>query len=101
MLNTDRHSPNVKKRMTIDEFVRNNRGLPSTPHLKPQTINAQLLSMLFIGHQLYTSLHNYKTVQLVRQDYNFLYNRTTAYTTVQLTAYLFYRDHRPTTLGPP
>jgi hypothetical protein len=27
MLNTDLHSPQVKKRMTLDEFVRNNRGI--------------------------------------------------------------------------
>ena len=27
MLNTDRHSPQVKKRMTLEEFVRNNRGI--------------------------------------------------------------------------
>jgi Sec7-like guanine-nucleotide exchange factor len=27
MLNTDLHSPQVKKRMSLEEFVRNNRGI--------------------------------------------------------------------------
>lgn len=27
MLNTDQHNPTVKKRMTADDFVRNNRGI--------------------------------------------------------------------------
>lgn len=27
MLNTDQHNPTVKKRMTVDDFVRNNRGI--------------------------------------------------------------------------
>lgn len=26
MLNTDAHNPNVKKKMTLQEFIRNNRG---------------------------------------------------------------------------
>ena len=27
MLHTDLHNPQVKKRMSVDEFVRNNRGI--------------------------------------------------------------------------
>jgi Sec7-like guanine-nucleotide exchange factor len=26
MLNTDAHNPNVKRRMTLPEFIKNNRG---------------------------------------------------------------------------
>eukprot|EP00961_Rhodomonas_salina_P260224 3516563-Rhodomonas_salina.2 len=27
MLNSDQHNPNVKKRMTVEDFIRNNRGV--------------------------------------------------------------------------
>ena len=33
MLNTDLHNPQVKRKMTLEQFVSNNRGLISDYHL--------------------------------------------------------------------
>ena len=36
MLNTDLHNPNIKKKLTVDEFVRNNRGISDGDDLPPE-----------------------------------------------------------------
>ena len=38
MLNTDLHSPQVKQRMTLDEFVKNNRGIDDGHDLDPELL---------------------------------------------------------------
>ena len=35
MLNTDQHSPNIKNRMTKDQFVNNNRGIDDGADVRP------------------------------------------------------------------
>lgn len=39
MLNTDQHSPQVKKRMDKDEFVRNNRGINDNANLPEELLH--------------------------------------------------------------
>ena len=41
MLNTDAHNPNVKKKMTLQDFLRNNRGIDNTRDL-PEDFMRQL-----------------------------------------------------------
>ncbi|KAG0677187.1 guanine nucleotide exchange protein for ADP-robosylation factor [Pichia californica] len=36
MLNTDQHSPQIKKRMTLDDFIKNNRGIDDGKDLDPK-----------------------------------------------------------------
>ena len=40
MLNTDQHSPQVKKRMTKEEFIKNNRGINDEGDLPKEFLNA-------------------------------------------------------------
>ena len=40
MLNTDRHSPNITKRMTVEDFVRNNRGINNGNNLPDEMLHA-------------------------------------------------------------
>lgn len=40
MLNTDQHSPQVKKRMTLDDFIKNNRGIDDGKDLDPKFLEA-------------------------------------------------------------
>eukprot|EP00126_Sphaerothecum_destruens_P015805 Sdes_comp9851_c0_seq1m1396 len=39
MLNTDLHNPNVKRKMTKDEFIRNNRGIDNGHNLPPEFLS--------------------------------------------------------------
>lgn len=47
MLNTDAHNPNVRNRMTVAEFVRNNRGINNNADLPNEFLT-----------KLYTSIVN-------------------------------------------
>jgi brefeldin A-inhibited guanine nucleotide-exchange protein len=38
MLNTDQHSPQVKKRMVLDDFIKNNRGIDDGKDLDPRLL---------------------------------------------------------------
>ncbi|KAJ3414515.1 guanine nucleotide exchange protein for ADP-robosylation factor [Chytridiales sp. JEL 0842] len=40
MLNTDQHNPQVKKRMTKTEFIKNNRGIDEGKDLQPEILEA-------------------------------------------------------------
>jgi brefeldin A-inhibited guanine nucleotide-exchange protein len=40
MLNTDQHNPQVKKRMTLEEFIRNNRGINDNADLPSEYLEA-------------------------------------------------------------
>lgn len=40
MLNTDLHSPNVKRRMTLDDFIRNNRGIDDGQDIPREVLEA-------------------------------------------------------------
>ena len=40
MLNTDQHSPQVKKRMTKEEFIKNNRGINDEGDLPKELLSA-------------------------------------------------------------
>lgn len=46
MLNTDQHSPQVKKRMVLDDFIKNNRGIDDGKDLDPK-----ILEQIFIDIQ--------------------------------------------------
>ncbi|KNC82076.1 hypothetical protein SARC_05627 [Sphaeroforma arctica JP610] len=45
MLNTDAHNPNVKRRMTVDDFIKNNRGINDTEDI-PQPFLRQIYDEL-------------------------------------------------------
>ncbi|KAI3634879.1 hypothetical protein MIR68_007260 [Amoeboaphelidium protococcarum] len=40
MLNTDQHNPQIKKRMTREEFIKNNRGISDGKDLDPQFLSS-------------------------------------------------------------
>lgn len=52
MLNTDLHNPQNKKRMTLEEFVRNNRGINENKVLKkPEDLPRDLLMAIYTNIQ--------------------------------------------------
>lgn len=47
MLNTDQHSPQVKVRMTVDDFIKNNRGIDNNQDVPHEILN-----------QIFNDIHN-------------------------------------------
>eukprot|EP01134_Creolimax_fragrantissima_P002486 CFRG2486T1 len=62
MLNTDAHNPNVKRKMTLEDFIRNNRGINDNEDL-PEPFLRQIYDQLLRSQLMTTDLYmeNMKT----------------------------------------
>ncbi len=48
MLNTDQHNPQVRRRMTLEDFQRNTRGVNNGKNFRPEYLVSNLLGYAYI-----------------------------------------------------